>query len=97
MRTLVQSLLATAIIAMPAGGTPSMSHPTSEVGAVTTLTPQPAAADLCDEALAQVAVIYAWHISNFVFCPTGLCIPLIEASSYALFLSVGYALTVCAI
>lgn len=97
MRTFIQSLLATAIIALPASGAAGPVAPPSDASVITTFDPSPAAEDPCGEALAQVAVIYAWHISSFAFCPTGLCIPLIEASGYALLLSVAYAVTVCAI
>jgi hypothetical protein len=97
MRTFIQSLLATAIIALPASGTTGRSTVPTDASVAPTVQPSPAATDPCGEALAQVAVIYAWHISSFAFCPTGLCIPLIEASGYALLLSTAYAMTVCAI
>ena len=97
MRTFVQSLLATAVIALPSGGTPGQFDPAAGAAVVAAVSPAPAAADPCGEALAQVAAVYAWHISSFIFCPTGLCIPLIEASGYALLVSAAYAVTVCAI
>ena len=97
MRTLIQSLLATAIIALPAGGTAIPSNPGDHAGSVTAVNPAPAATDPCGEAVAQAAVVYAWHISTFLLCPTGLCIPLIEASGYAFLLSAAYAATICAI
>lgn len=96
MRALIQSLLAAAIIALPAHGTANPLP--SSVDPAPVLAPNHApAADGCAEALAQVAVVYAWHVSSFLFCPTGLCIPLIEATGYALLLSAAHALTVCAI
>jgi hypothetical protein len=94
MRSFIQSLLATAIIALPAGGTSISSDPGT--GAVTAVSPTTAATDLCAEAVAEVAAVYAWHISNFMFCPVGLCIPLVEASGYALLIAAAYAVTVCA-
>lgn len=97
MRPLIQSLLATAIIALPAEGTAVRPDRAVAAGVVTTVNPTPAAADPCAEAVVQAAVVYAWHISNFLFCPTGLCIPLIEASAYAFLVSAAYAATVCAI
>lgn len=93
MRTFIQSLLATAIIALPAGGT---SIPSDTATAVTAVSPTPATTDPCGEAVAQVAAVYAWHISSFMFCPVGLCIPLVEASGYALLVAAAYAVTVCA-
>ena len=97
MRTFIQSLLATAIIALPASGTAGPSTTLTDASVAPTLQPSPAAYDPCGEALAQVAAVYAWHISTFAFCPIGLCIPLIEASGHALLLSTAYAVTVCAI
>jgi len=96
MRAFVQSLLATVIIALPAQGTANQ-HLSPSDGKVLTVEPAaPAGADACTEALAQVAAVYAWHVSSYLFCPTGLCFPLIEASGYALLLSTAYAITVCA-
>jgi hypothetical protein len=96
MRAFIQSLLATTIIALPASGTPVIPEAASDVNVIATQ-PSPPASDPCGEALAQTAALYAWHVSTFLFCPTGLCIPLIEASGYALLLSAAYAVTVCAI
>ena len=96
MRAFIQSLLATAIIALPAQGA-ATDHLTPPGGAALTVEPAaPAATDACGEALAQLVATYAWHVSTYLFCPTGLCIPLIEASGYALLISTAYAVTVCA-
>lgn len=97
MRAFIQSLLATAILALPAGGTASPVDTSSDISVTAPTQPSAAATDLCGEALAQAAAVYAWHVSTFLFCPTGLCIPLIEASGYALLVSTAYAVTVCAI
>jgi len=97
MRSFVQSLLATAIIALPAHGSPVTHPPVTQPTALALVTPVPAEADACTEAVAAAGAVYAWHMSSFLFCPTGLCIPLVEASGYALMLATAYAITVCAI
>ncbi len=96
MRALVHSLVAAVMIALPAHGTANHPLPAGDIGAVTTAPSPPAAADACSVAMAQMGAVYAWHMSNFLFCPVGLCIPLIEASGYALLLAATYAVTVCA-
>jgi hypothetical protein len=97
MRAFFQSLVATLIIALPAHGTGNQPVPAEAVGSITAATVPPVTTDACSVAVAQVGAVYAWHISNFLLCPVGLCIPLIEASGYALLLAAAYAVTVCAI